>query len=191
MSKPIIREGLRPRTFARLRVAGVAGLAALGVACAEQAVAQVNNTTRPPTRYAMPGAVLRVTPSFFDVGTNTRFTFSLVQTGRRMRRATLELRLPAVWRGRTPAGAPLATVPLTGTGSSSRVRVRRAARVVRFTITNGLRNDTGRYTVTDRALPPGFYDVPFVLRVDGHVVGSGHAGVLVLPDPVEMPVPAP
>ena len=192
MSKPIIREGLRPRTFARLRVAGVAGLAALGVVvCAEQAVAQVNNTTRPPTRYVMPGAVLRVTPSFFDVGTNTRFTFSLVQTGRRMRRATLELRLPAVWRGRTPAGAPLATVPLTGTGSSSRVRVRRTANVLRFSLTNGRRNDTGRYTVTDRALPPATYRVPFVLRVDGYEAASGNLSVLVLPVPVEMPVPAP
>ena len=189
MSKPSSTDRLRPRAFARPRVVALAALTALGAASAGQARGAVNNTERPPTRYVMQGAVLRVTPSYFDVGKNKQVTFSVVQTGRRLRRATLALTLPERWRARTQAGTPVATVPLTGTSSSSRVRVRRAGRVVRFSFTNGRRNDTGRYTVTDRALPPATYPMPFVLRVGGYEAAEGTLSVLVLPVPRVIPLP--
>jgi hypothetical protein len=169
------------RPHGRLAVVA-AGMGALALAGAGQAVAQ-DNDVRPPTRYAMPGAVLRVLPSHFDVGTNTQFTFSVTQTGRRVRRGTLSSTLPAAWRERAQAGGPMrAAMPLTGTGSSSRVRVRRIGRVVRFSFTNGRRNDSGRYTVTDRDLAPATYPARFDWRVDGYRAAYGTLSVLVLPD---------
>ena len=106
-----------------------------------------------------------------------------MQTARRIRRGTLSITIPSVWRERVRAGGPThAALPITGTGASSRVKVRRIGRVVRFSFTNGRRNDTGRYTVTDRTLPEATYRNPFRWRVDGFEAGYGNASVLVLPD---------
>ena len=41
------------------------------------------------------------------------------------------------------------------------MKVRRIGRVVRFSFTNGRRNDTGRYPVTDHTLPEATYRNPF------------------------------
>ena len=113
-----------------------------------------------------------------------------MQTRRTMKRGVLTLTLPKLWRERPSAGAPTyAVVPLTGAGSSSRVRVRRTGRVLRFSFTNGRRNDSGRFTVTDRALPGGTYRAPFALRVDGFQAGTGSLSVVVLPVPVLVPAP--
>ena len=182
MSKRSSRSRSYPRARGRATVAA-AGLAALALAGAGQATAEDVNDTRPPTRYPMPGAVLHVNPSYFDEGTNTAFTFRVVQTSRRVRRGTLSLTLPADFRERAPEGGPTrARIPLTGTGSSSRVKVRRIGRVVRFSFTNGRRNDSGRYTVTDRTLPEATYRSPFSWRVDGYRAAYGNLSVLVLPD---------
>lgn len=171
------------RPHRRLAVGAAAGLGAVALAGAGQAVAEDVNDERPPTRYAMPGAVLHVNPSFFDEGANTKLTFRVVQTSRRIRRGTLSITLPAAWRERAPEGGPTrAALPLTGTGSSRRVKVRRVGRVVRFSFTNGRRNDTGRYTVTDRTLPEATYRNPFTWRVGGYRAAYGNASVLVLPD---------
>jgi len=170
------------RRHGRLAIAAAAGLGAVALAGAGQALAQ-NNTTRPPPKYVLPGAALHVNPSFFDEKTNTKFTFRVVQTSRRIKRGTLSITIPAAWRERDQEGGPTrAAIPLTGTGSSSRVKVRRIGRVVRFSFTNGRRNDTGSYTVTDRTLPEATYRNPFSWRVDGYEAGSGNASVLVLPD---------
>jgi len=162
-------------------------MVAVGVASAGPALAEddTNNTVRPPTKYVMPGVTLRVTPSFFDAGTRTKVTFSALQTRRSIKRATLELTLPVRWRQSDAQGARLASVPVSGTGSGGRVRVRRNQRVVRFSFTNGRRNDTGTYAVTDRALPPATYRARFVLRIDGYQAATGTLSVLVLP--VEQP----
>lgn len=170
-------------------VVAAAGLAALALAGVGQAVAEDINDTRPPTRYAIPGAVLRVTPSYFDAGTRAKVTFSVAASRRVGRRATLTLTLPASWRERTSSGRTRAAIPLSGTGSNSRVRVRRTGRLVRFTFTNGRRNDTGRYTVTDRDLPPATYRARFSWRVDGFEAGYGTLSVLVLPVPQVTPLP--
>jgi hypothetical protein len=171
------------RPHGRLAVVAAAGMGALALAGAGQAVAQDSNEDRPPTRYAMPGAVLRVLPSYFDAGTNTKFTFSVTQTSRRIKRGTLTITLPAAWGERAQEGGPTrAAIPLTGTGSSSRVRVRRIGRVVRFSFTNGRRNDSGRFTVTDRDLAPVTYPARFTWRVDGYQAAYGTLSVLVLPD---------
>ena len=170
------------RPHARPAVVAIAGAGALALAGPGHATDHINDE-RPPTRYAMPGAVLHVNPSFFDERTNTKFTFRVVQTGRRIKRGTLSITIPAAWRERASAGGPTrAALPLTGTAPSSRVKVRRIGRVVRFSFTNGRRNDTGRYTVTDRTLPPATYRNPFTWRVDGFEAGFGNASVLVLPD---------
>lgn len=171
------------RSHRRLAVVAAAGMGVVALACAGQAIAEDIDDTRPPTRYAMPGAVLRVLPSHFGAGTNTKFTFSVTQTSRRVRRGTLSIMLPAAWRERAQEGGPTrAAIPLTGKGSSSRVKVRRVGSVVRFSFTNGRRNDSGRYTVTDRDLAPATYPARFVWRVDGFRAGYGSLSVLVLPD---------
>ena len=175
----------RDHPHRRLAVVAAAGLGAVALAGGGQAIAEDPNINdeRPPTRYAMPGAVLHVNPSFFDEGKNAKFTFRVVQTSRRIKRGTLSITIPAAWRERSPAGGPTrAAIPLTGTGSSSRVKVRRIGRVVRFSFTNGRRNDTGRYTITDRTLPEATYRNPFSWRVDGYEAAYGNASVLVLPD---------
>jgi len=189
MSKAMSTGRLRPRGLERpTRVGAVAALVALVALVALPAsgagVAPEDiNSTRPPTQYVMPGAVLRVTPSYFDAGSRAQVTFRVAQTRRSLKRATLDLTLPASWRKRTAQGARLASVPVSGTGSSSRVRVRRTQRVVRFSFTNGRRHDTGTYTVTDRALPPATYRARFVLRVDGYEAATGTLSVLVYPVP--------
>ena len=171
------------RSHGRLAVVAAAGMGALALAGAGPAIAEDINDVRPPTRYAMPGAVLRVLPSHFDTGTNTTFTFSVTQTSRRVRRATLSITLPAAWRERAQEGGPTrARIPLTGTGSSSRVKVRRIGRVVRFSFTNSRRGDRGRYTMTDRDLAPATYPARFTWRVDGYRAAYGSLSVLVLPD---------
>jgi hypothetical protein len=170
------------RSRRRLAVVAVA-MGALALAGAGQAIAEDINDTRPPTRFAIPGAVLRVLPSYFDAGANTTFTFTVTQTSRRIRRGTLSITLPAAWRQRAQAGGPTrAAIPLTGRGSSSRVKVRRIGRVVRFSFTNGRRNDSGRYTMTDRDLAPATYPARFDWRVDGYRAAYGSLSVLVLPD---------
>lgn len=170
-------------TLARLRGGALAGLVAVGVTSAGTALAEDDpiNDVRPPTQYAMPGFTLRVTPSYFDEGTQSKVTFRVLQTRRSAKRATLELTLPTRWRETTAQGARLASVPVTGTGSSGRVKVRRNQRVVRFSFTNGRRNDIGTYAVTDRGLAPATYRARFVLRVDGYEAGTGTLSVLVLP----------
>ena len=188
MSKAISTGRLQPRGLARLtRLGAVAALGALAALPATGAgdVPDNINSTRPPTRYVMPGVVLRVTPSYFDAGARTKVTFSVTQTRRSLKRATLELTLPASWRERTAQGARLASVPVAGTGSSSRVRVRRTQRVVRFSFMNGRRDDTGTYTVTDRALPPATHRARFALRGAGYHSVTGTLSVLVLPVAVQ------
>ena len=171
------------RSHGRLAAVAAAGIAALALAGAGQAVAEDDNDERPPTRYAMPGAVLRVLPSHFGAGTDASVTFSVTQTSRRIKRGTLSITLPAAWRQRAQEGGPTrAATPLTGTGSSSRVQVRRIGRVVRFSFANGRRNDSGRYTVTDRNIAPATYPARFVWRVDGFRAGYGSLSVLVLAD---------
>ena len=190
MSKPRSTSRSYPRARGRGRVVAAAGVGALALAGAGQAVAEDINDTRPPTRYAVPGAVLRVTPSYFDAGTRTKVTFSVTQTRRSVKRGTLTLTLPASWRARTsPGGRTRAAIPLTGSGSSSRVRVRRIGRLVRFSFTKGRRNDIGRYTVTNRDLSPATYRARFSWRVDGYEAGYGTLSVLVLPVPQVTPLP--
>jgi hypothetical protein len=190
MSKSRSTSRSYPRARGRGTIVVATGLGALALAGAGQAVAEDINDTRPPTRYAMPGAVLHVNPSFFDEGTDATFTFRVVQTSRRIKRGTLSITLPAAFRERSPAGGPTrARIPLTGTGSSSRVKVRRIGRVLRFSFTNGRRNDHGRYTVTDRTLPEATYRSSFKWRVDGYEAASGNLSVLVLPVPQFTPVP--
>ena len=60
---------------------------------------------------------------------------------------------------------------------------------MRFSFTNGRRNDSGRYTVTDRELAPATYRARFSWRVDGRRVGYGTLSVLVLPVPQLVPLP--
>ena len=173
------------RPHGRLAVVAAAGMGVLALAGAGQAIAEDPDITdeRPPTRFAMPGAVLHVNPSYFDVGMNTTFTFRVVQTSRRIKRGTLSITLPAAWRERAQAGGPTrAAIPLTGRGSSRRVKVRRIGRVVRFSFTNGRRNDSGRYTMTDRDLAPATYPARFTWRVGGFQAAYGTLSVLVLPD---------
>jgi hypothetical protein len=175
------------------RIAAGAALAALALAGAQQAIADGDGdplAIPPPTRYALPGVTLHVTPSQVNAGAGAQFTFRAVQTRRTMKRGVLTLTLPKLWRERPSAGAPTyAVVPLTGAGSSSRVRVRRSGRVLRFSFTNGRRNDSGRFTVSDRALPGGTYRAPFALRVGGFQAGTGSLSVVVLPAPALVPAP--
>jgi hypothetical protein len=60
---------------------------------------------------------------------------------------------------------------------------------VRFSFTNGRRNDTGTYIVTDHSLPPATYRASFALRNGGYTAGTGSLSVVVLPVPVPVPVP--
>ena len=180
--------------MARRRAA--AGLAALVCAGAGQAVAAPSDPTPatppipPPGTFRLPGVTLRVEPTQVLFATRGKITFSAALT-RKLDRSTLELTLPPQWLRRTPANGPTrARVPVQGSASSSRVRVRRTARRVRFSVTKGRRGDTGRYTATDRSLPPGTYRVRFALRgEDGYQVGSGLASVVVLGLPVRIPEP--
>jgi type IV pilus biogenesis protein CpaD/CtpE len=176
------------------RIAAAAALAALTLACASQALAQGDDqpdplAVPPPTHYVMPGVTLRVTPSQVRAGTSAQITFRVVQTRRAMKRGTVQLTLPKLWRERPAAAAPTyAAVPLTGTGSSGRVRVRRIGQVVRFSFTNGRRNDVGTYAVTDRTLPGGTYHAPFKLSADGYQAATGNLSVVVLPFPRMIPL---
>jgi hypothetical protein len=173
-------------------VAAGAALVALTLACAAQAGAEGEGdplAVAPPTQFALPGVTLHVTPSQVREGTDAKITFRAVQTRRAIKRGTLSLTLPKLWRERPSAGAPTyASVPLRGTGSSSRVRVSRAGRVVRFSFTNGRRGDAGSYTVTDRTLPYATYRSSFALRVDGQT-GTGSLSVVVLKAPKLVPAP--
>ena len=177
-----------------MRRCAAAALTALVCAGAGSAIAAPTQpsapTTPPPGIFRLPGATLTVDPTQVLVNTRGKVTFSVALT-RRLDRGRLELTLPAGWLERAPAdGRTRARVPAQGRPSSRRVRVRRTARVVRFSFTNGRRGDTGRYTATDRSLAPGTYRVRFVLRgEEGYQVADGLASVVVLGLPVRIPEP--
>jgi hypothetical protein len=174
-----------------LAAAALIALACAGAGSAIAAPAEPSSpTTPPPGTFRLPGVTLTVAPTQVLVSTRAKVTFSVALT-RTLERGRLELKLPAKWLERAPAdGRTRAQMPMLGSASSRRVRVRRTARVVRFSFTQGRRGDTGRYTATDRALAPGTYRVSFVLRgEDGYQVASGVASVVVLGLPVRIPEP--
>ena len=175
----------------RRAAAAVTALVCAGAGSAIAAPTQpAAPTTPPPGTFRLPGVTLTVEPTQVLLNTRGKVAFGVALT-RNLDRGRLELTLPAKWLERAPAdGRTRARVPAQGSASSRRVRVRRTARVVRFSFSNGRRGDTGRYTATDRSLPPGTYRVRFVLRgADGYQVASGLASVVVLGLPVRIPEP--
>ena len=166
-----------------------ASLIVLGCAGAGSAIAAPSDDPIPPTgTFKMPGLTLRIEPTQVAFGGREEITFSAALT-RKLDAGTLEVTLPKPWLERSPAGgATRARVPLKGT-TTARVRVRRTARVLRFSFTKGRRGDTGRYTVTDRTLAPGTYRARFVMRGGDFQSVTGLASVVVLGLPVRVPEP--
>ncbi len=176
---------MRRRALAGLAVAACAGAVA-GQAGATDELTPAADLTPPPGTFRLPAMTLRIVPTQITVGTQGQMTFSAGLT-RRLDTATLEMTLPRPWLRASPAdGRRQARTPLQGSGSS-RVRVRRSGRLVRFTFGQGRRGASGRYTVTDRSLPPATYRLRFVLRIDGRVEATATASVVVVGRWVRVP----
>ncbi len=171
----------------RVALAGLVGLACAG---AGSAIAAPSDDPTPPTgTFKMPGLTLRIEPTQVASGGREEIVFSAALT-RKLTAGTLEVTLPKPWLERSPGnGATHARVPLKGSASTGRVRVRRTGRVVRFSFTKARRGDTGRYTVIDRTLGPGTYRAHFALRGGDYQSVTGLASVVVLGPPVRVPEP--
>lgn len=133
-----------------------------------------------PKTYALPPGTLRVSDTRVQASSGEKVTFTVTLTHHAVANGSLELTLPSPWTGRSGvSGLAFATTPATGSASSSRARVRRTGRVVRFTFTAARRGDSARYTVSDRGLPARAYSLPFRWRENGTVRKTGTVKVTV------------
>jgi hypothetical protein len=161
----------------RARALIVCVLCGGAAAATAQAIAAARTS---PKSYALPAGTLRVSDTRLQASTGEKVTFTVTLTHHAVDDGSLELTLPRPWTGRSGvSGLAYTTAPAKGSASSSRARVRRTGRVVRFTFAAARPNDAARYTVTDRGLPARTYALPYRWRENGKVRKTGTATVTV------------
>jgi hypothetical protein len=132
----------------------------------------------PPTRYDLPAGDLRLSDSSVAAGSAATLTFT-VRLDRAVRSGRLALTLPRKWMQRSGvSGLRFTKLPARGRGSSSRVKVTRAGRVVSFAFTRGRRGDSGSYVARDSGLPAGTYRLPYNWREGTRTTARGTARVV-------------
>lgn len=118
----------------------------------------------PPTRLDLPAGELRLSSSRVAVSTRARIRFT-VKLDRAVSTGELTLTLPRLWARRSGVSAmAFARLPRKGRGSSARVKVTRADRVVTFRFTRGRKRDCGRFDVHDNGIPAGTYRLAYSWR---------------------------
>ncbi len=146
--------------------------------------AQALATAASPKTYALPPGTLGLSDARLQAAAGERVTFTVKLSRRAVDDGRLELTLPRQWPGRSGVSdLPYASVPTKGSASSSRATVRRSGRVVTFSFKQARRNDSARYTVTDRGLPARAYSLPYRWRENGAVRRTGTAIVTVFARP--------
>lgn len=150
---------------------------AAGIVLAVAIVAQASAAT-PPTRYKLPAGELRLSDSSVLAGSAAPITFS-VRLERAVSRGSLALTLPRRWTQRSGvSGVAYAKLPVRGHGSSSRVKVARAGRVVTFAFTRARRGDSGSWEMRDVGVPAGTYRLPYRWREGTRAGARGTATVV-------------
>jgi hypothetical protein len=148
--------------------------AAVALAAGAPATAAV----APPTRYALGAGELRLSDSRLPAGGRARLSFT-VRLHRAVRSGRLTLTLPRRWTQRaSPGGLAFARLPARGRASSSRTRVTRDGRVVRFAFTAARARDSGSYAMRDNGIPAGSYRLAFSWREGATVRRRGTARVV-------------
>ncbi|MDX6682482.1 MAG: hypothetical protein QOG94_2521 [Solirubrobacteraceae bacterium] len=140
--------------------------------------AQATAAVAPPTRYALGAGELRLSDSRLPAGSRARLSFT-VRLHRAVRSGRLTLTLPRRWTQRaSPGGLAFARLPARGRASSSRTRVTRDGRVVRFTFTAARARDSGSFAMRDNGIPAGSYRLAFSWREGATVRRRGTARVV-------------
>lgn len=140
--------------------------------------AQASAVGAPPTRYALGAGELRLSDSSVPAASRARLSFT-VRLDRGVRSGRLALTLPRRWTQRSSAsGVDYARLPTRGRASSSRTRVTRDGRVVRFAFTAARAGDAGSFAVRDNGIPAGTYRLAFNWREGSSVRRRGTARVV-------------
>jgi hypothetical protein len=154
---------------------------AAGIASAlEQAREESGIEDPPPSRYALPAGVLRVTPSELLAGAHQNLDIS-VTLDRDVAEGVLELTLPSRWVSSSGvSGLPYARVPASGRGTAVGTGSRRSGRVVRFAFAAAGSGDSVRFELTDEGLPAGSYELPYRWSEAGRPQGPQRSATVVL-----------
>ena len=159
-----------------------------GCAAAAASTGQTAGAGTPPTRFALPAGVLRLSASELPAASSAKVTFS-VRLERRVKAGKLALTLPRLWTQRSPvSGLAYAKLPKRGRASSRRARASRAARVVSFTFTAARHGDSASFDVRDNGIPAATYRLPFSWREGARVRTRGAARVVLYARPRPRPL---
>jgi hypothetical protein len=146
----------------------------------EQAREESGVERAPPSRHALPGAELKVTPNQLLAGRpGQKIRFS-VALRRRVPDATLTVTLPRRWLERPASGLAATRVPRLRSSAGGRARLRRRDRAVTLGFADAAADSSASFEVTDLGIPAGTYRLRFAWRdARGRTLRAGTAKVVI------------
>jgi len=114
-----------------------------------------------PTRFALPGGELRVTPTEFLASTGRTLTFAVV-LDEGAAGGTLAVRLPALWLRKAPGGLPYTRAPELRRGAA---RLGRRGADLTLALAPGERE--AAFTLEDVGVPAGTHEISATWRARG------------------------
>jgi len=116
---------------------------------------------RPQRDRELPAGRVRLSSAELVAASGSALEVSVV-LDRAVRRATLELTLPALWLARASTGdLPYAAVAARGRGTAKRSDARRSDQTVTFAFDGAQAGDHAEFALRDIGIPAGTYELPF------------------------------